>query len=106
MTRGGPVKPAARLLPVLRAPREGDLVLLDAQPVLGDVGALLLPDVLRDRRLVEPDGGDVVALRPELPVPELVLEVRVPVEHEQRALPLQVPHEARHADLGRDADQR
>ena len=100
MTRGAPVEPAARLLS-LRPPRKGVLVLLDAQPVLRDVGALLLAYVLRDRGLVEADGGDVVALRPKLPVPELVLEVRVPVEHEQRALALQVAHEARDADLGR-----
>ena len=38
-------------------------------------------------------------------VAELVLEVRVLVEHHQRALALQVPHEARHAQLGRDHDQ-
>ena len=82
MTRGGPVKPAARLTLLLRAPREGILVLLDAQPVLGNIGALLLAYVLRDRGLVEAYSGDVVALRPELPVPELVLEVRVSVEHE------------------------
>lgn len=99
MTRGGPVKRAAS------PPLERVLVLLDAQPVQGDVGGLLLPDVLRDRRLVQPDGGHVVALRPELPVAELVLEVGVPVEHHQRALPLQVAHEARHRDLGRDAHQ-
>ena len=86
-------------------PAERVLVLLDAQPVQRDVGPLLLADVLRDRGLVEPDGGHVVALRPELPVAELVLQVGVPVEHEKRALPLQVPHEARDADLRRDAHQ-
>ena len=37
--------------------------------------------------------------------PELVFEVRMPAGHEERALPLQAAHEARHADLGRDADQ-
>ena len=84
---------------------EGVLVLLDAQPVKGLVGGLLLPDVLRDGRLVEPDGRHVVALRPELTVAELVLEVRVPLEHHQRALPLEVAHEAGHAQLGRYADQ-
>ena len=47
----------------------------------------------------------MVALCPELPVPELVPEVRVPVEHEQRALALKIAHEARDAELRRDADQ-
>lgn len=51
-------------------------VLLDAQLVQRDVGGLLLPDVLRDGRLVEPDGGDAAALRPEPPVAEPVLQVR------------------------------
>ena len=99
MTRGGPVKRAELLL------RERILALLDAQPVERDVGGLLLPDVLRDRCLVEPDGRHVAALRPEPPVAELVLEVRVLVEHHQRALPLQVAHGARDRYLGRDADQ-
>ena len=96
MTRGEPVERAASL------PLERILVLLDAQSVQGDIGGLLLPDVLGDRCLVQPHGGHVVALRPELPVPELVLDVRVAVEHHERALPLQVAHEARHRDLGRD----
>lgn len=87
LTRDGPVKPA---LFAPRPPIEGVLVLLDAQPVERDVGLLLLPDVLRDRGLVQADGGHVVALGPELPVAELVLHVRVPVEYHQRALPLQV----------------
>ena len=38
-------------------------------------------------------------------VAELVLEVRVLVEHHQRALALEVPHEARHRQLGRYAHQ-
>ena len=80
-------------------------VLLNAEPVQGDVGGLLLAYVLGYRRLVQPDRRDVVALRPELPVPELVLHVRVPVKDHQRALPLQVAHEARHADLGRYGHQ-
>ena len=96
-----PLKGAAPYLPLL----ERVLVLLDAELVQRDVVGLLLPDVLRYRRLVQPDGGDVVALGPEVPVAELVLEVRVLVEHHERALALQVPHEARDADLGRDADQ-
>ncbi len=99
------VLPAApkrgRSLPLL----ERVLALLDAELVQRDVVGLLLPDVLRHRRLVQPDGGDVVALGPEVPVAELVLEVRVLVEHHERALALQVPHEARDADLGRDADR-
>ena len=99
------VLPAApkrgRSLPLL----ERILALLDAELVQRDVVGLLLPDVLRYRRLVQPDGRDVVALGPEEPVAELVLEVRVLVEHHERALALQVPHEARDADLGRDADQ-
>ena len=82
-----------------RLPLEGVLVLLHAQLVQRDVVGLLLPDVLGDRRLVQADGGHVVALRPELPVAELVLEVGVPVEYHQRALPLQVAHDARDAVL-------
>ena len=78
-------------------------MLLDAQPVERDVGALLLAHALPDRRLVEADGRHAVALCPEPPVPELVPEVRVPVEHEQGALALQVAHEARGAELRRDA---
>ena len=66
-------------------------MLLDAQPVKRDVGLFLLPDVLRDRRLVQADGGHVVALGPELPVAELVPHVRVPVEYHQRALPFRQP---------------
>lgn len=67
MTRGAPVEPAGS------PPLEGVLVLLHAQLVQRDVVGLLLPDVLGDRRLVRADGGHVVALRPELPVAELVL---------------------------------
>lgn len=76
---------------------------LTLKPVQGDVGALLLADVLGDRRLARADGGDVAALCPELPVPELVPEVRMPVEHEKGALPPRIAHEARDAGLGRDA---
>ena len=96
-----PAAPKGAPLP----PLEGVLVLLDAQLVQGDVVGLLLPDVLRDRGLVQPDGRHVVALGPEVPVAELVLEVGVPVEHHERALALEVAHEAGHADLGRYADQ-
>ena len=102
LTRDGPVKPA---LFTPRPPIEGVLVLLDAQPVDRDVGLLLLPDVLRNGGLVQADGGHVVALGPELPVAELVLHVRVPVEYHQRALPLQVAHDARDAVLRRDRQQ-
>ena len=83
-TRGGPVKPA---LSTPRTPAEGVLVLLDAQPVERDAGLLLPPDALRDRGLVQADGGRAVALGPEPPVAELSLHVRAPVEHHQRALP-------------------
>ena len=99
MTRGAPVEPAGS------PPLEGVLVLLHAQLVQRDVVGLLLPDVLGDRRLVQADGGHVVALRPELPVAELVLEVGVPVEYHQRALPLQVAHDARDAVLRRNRQQ-
>lgn len=102
LTRGGPVKPA---LFTPRPPAEGVLVLLDAQPVERDVGLLLLPDVLRDRGLVQADRGHAVALGPELPVAELVLHVRVLVEYHQRALPLQVAHHARYAVLRRYRQQ-
>lgn len=102
LTRDGPVEPA--LFP-LRPSIEGVLILLDAQPVERDVGLLLLPDVLRDRRLVQADGGHVVALGPELPVAELVPHVRVPVEYHQRALPLQAAHHAGHAVLRRYRQQ-
>jgi hypothetical protein len=54
------------------------LVLPGAELVEGDVRGFLLPDVLRDRGLVHADGRDIVALCPELPVPEPVLEVRMP----------------------------
>lgn len=95
-------------MPVRRAcaglfPAERVLVLLDAELAECDVRSFLLPDVLRDRGLVHADGRDVAALRPELPVPELVLEVACLAGHEERALPLQAAHEARHADPGRDA---
>ena len=86
-------------------PAERVLVFLHAQLVLGDVAGFLLPDVLGDRRLVQPDGRHVVALRPELPVAELVLQVRVPVEYHQRALALQIPHDARHAVFRRYGHQ-
>ena len=86
-------------------PAERVLVFLHAQFVLGDVAGFLLPDVLGDRRLVQPDGRHVVALRPELPVAELVLQVRVPVEYHQRALALQVSHHARHAVFRRYGHQ-
>ena len=86
-------------------PAERVLVLLHAQLVLGDVPGFLLPDVFRDRRLVEPDGRHVVTLRPELPVAEFVLQVRVPVEYHQRALALQVSHHARHAVFRRYSHQ-
>ncbi len=102
LTRDGPVKPA---LFTPRPPIEGVLVFLDAQLVQRDVGSLLLPDVLRDGGLVQADGRHVVALRPELPVAELVLQVRVPVEYHQRALPLQVSHHARHAVFRRYGHQ-
>ena len=86
-------------------PAERVLVLLHAQLVLGDVAGFLLPDVFGDRRLVQPDGRHVVALRPELPVAELVLQARVPVEYHQRALALQVSHHARHAVFRRYSHQ-
>ena len=86
-------------------PAERVLVLLHAQLVLGDVAGVLLPDVFGDRRLVQPDGRHVVALRPELPVAELVLQARVPVEYHQRALALQVSHHARHAVFRRYSHQ-
>ncbi len=86
-------------------PAERVLVFLHAQLVLGDIAGFLLPDVFGDRRLVQPDGRHVVALRPELPVAELVLQVRVPVEYHQRALALQVSHHARHAVFRRYGHQ-
>ena len=86
-------------------PAERVLVFLHAQLVLGDVAGFLLPDVLGDRRLVQPDGRHVVSLRPELPVSELVLQARVPVEYHQRALALQVSHHARHAVFRRYGHQ-
>ena len=86
-------------------PAERVLVFLHAQLVLGDVAGFLLPDVLGDRRLVQPDGRHVVALRPEFPVAELALQVRVPVEYHQRALALQVSHHARHAVFRRYGHQ-
>ena len=84
-------------------PGERVLVLLDAQPVERVVGALLLAYALPDRRPVEADGRHAAALCPEPPVPEPAPEVRVPVEHEREALALQVAHEARDAELRRDA---
>ncbi len=45
------------------------------------------------------------SLRPELPVAELVLQARVPVEYHQRALALQVSHHARHAVFRRYGHQ-
>ncbi len=86
-------------------PAERVLVFLHAQLVLGDVAGFLLPDVFGDRRLVQPDGRHVVALRPELPVAELVLQARVSVEYHQRALALQVSHHARHAVFRRYGHQ-
>ncbi len=86
-------------------PAERVLVFLHAQLVLGDVAGFLLPDVFGDRRLVQPDGRHVVSLRPELPVSELVLQARVPVEYHQRALALQVSHHARHAVFRRYGHQ-
>ena len=98
-TTGQPLKG----LPLL--PLERILVLLDAQLVQRDVVGLLLPDVLGYRRLVQADGRHAAALGPEVPVAELVLEVGALVEHHERALALEVAHEAGHADLGRYADQ-
>ena len=86
-------------------PAERVLVFLHAQLVLGDVAGFLLPDVFGDRRLVQPDGRHVVALRPELPVAEFALQARVPVEYHQRALALQVSHHARHAAFRRYGHQ-
>ena len=81
------------------------LVFLDAQLVQRDVMRLLLLDVLRYSRLVQPDRRHVVALGPELAVAVLVLQVGVPVEYHQLALALQVPHDRRHAVLGRYGEQ-
>lgn len=47
------------------------------------------PEALRDCGFVEPDGGDVVALRPEPPVPELVLEVPCRSNMKRALLPLE-----------------
>lgn len=88
-----------------RLPRERVLVLLDAQPIQSLVVRLLLPDVFGYRGLIQPDGGDVVPLGPELPVPELVFEVAVLLEDYERALAFEVPHEIRNAHFGRYADQ-
>ena len=43
-------------------------------------------------------------LRPErilvlLPVPKLILQIRMPIEHLQRAFPFQVAHKRRHTNL-------
>ena len=59
-------------------------------------------DVVQD---VEPDGGDVAALRPEPPVAEPVLQVGALVEDHERTLALQVAHHARHAVLRRYRQQ-
>ena len=69
------------------------------------VRLFLLPDALHDRGLLQADSGHVVAFRPELPVPGPAFQAVLPAGNEERALPLQAAHEARHADLGRDADQ-
>ena len=50
---------------------------------------------------LSPTVETAVALRPEPPVAELVLQVGVLVEYHQRALALQVAHRARHAALRR-----
>ena len=47
-------------------------------------------------------------LRPErilvlLPVPKLILQIRMPIEHHQRAFPFQVAHKRRHTNLRRYA---
>lgn len=62
--------------------------------------------VLPYGRLVQADRAYVMPLCPEVAVPELVLQVRVPVEYHQAALPLQVSHELRHAVLRRYARQQ
>lgn len=100
LTRGEPVKPACPSPGLKRV-----LVLLHAQLVQRDVAGFLLPDAFRDRGPVQTHGRDAVALRPELPVAEPVLEVGVPVEDHQRALPLQVAHHARDEHLRWDRHQ-
>ena len=41
----------------------------------------------------------IVSLCPKVPVPKLILQIRMPIEHHQRAFPFQVSHERRHTDL-------
>lgn len=84
---------------------KGILVFLDAQLIQRHVMGFLLPYVFRNRRLVESDGRYVIAFAPELAVAELVLEISMLLEHHKRAFTLQIPHEARHAHLGRYAHQ-
>ena len=41
-----------------------------------------------------------------MPVAILVFQIRMSVKDHQGALPFQVPHKTRHADLRRDGDQQ
>ena len=89
----------AQLPSTLLLTRERVLVLLQASTIRCLILELLVADVLLDGRLVEADRAHVVPLRPEVPRPVVVLQVRVLVEDHQARLAFQVPHEARHREL-------
>jgi len=89
----------AQLPSTLLLTRKRVLVLLQASTIRRLVLELLVADVLLDGRLVQANRAHVVPLRPEVPRPVVVLQVRVLVEDHRARLAFQVPHEARDGEL-------
>ncbi len=58
--------------------------------------------ILSDRLFVPAHGIHIIAAVPEVSVPLLVLQIRMPVEDHQAALPFQVPHDFRYTVFRRD----
>jgi len=85
---------------------EGVFRFFRADPIDHLVVLFLLSHLLRDRRFIQSHRTHIVAPRPQVPVPILVFQVGMSIKDHQRTLPLQVPHEARHAHLWRDRHQQ
>ena len=51
----------------------------------------LITDVLADGRFVQPYCADVMANTPEMPIAELVLQIRIPIENHQGTLTFRYP---------------
>ena len=87
------------------ATRKRVQVLLECQLLHRMILAQLVAYVRSNCTSIRTDCADIVPTAPEMPVPVLVFQVRVPVENHQGTLSLQIPHELRHTQVRRYAQK-